>query len=55
MLCTPWLRNSLTTLGLSYLGLNGLGDNFRLGTLKYDFTASMYYGGLNIFAVIFCH
>jgi hypothetical protein len=39
MLCTPWLRNPLTIPRLSCLG-----DNFSLGSSKYDFASAFSTG-----------
>jgi hypothetical protein len=42
MLCTPWLRNPLTSSKLSCPAVTGLGDNFSFDTLKNDFAALIY-------------
>jgi hypothetical protein len=43
MLCTPWLRNPLTTSRLACLGRKaGLDENFSLGSSKYDFASLIY-------------
>jgi hypothetical protein len=39
MLCTPWLRNPLTISRLFASAASDLGDNFSLGSSKYDFAA----------------
>jgi hypothetical protein len=42
-MCAPWLQNPLTTLRLSCLVLNGLGDNFSLGTISHPSYTNNYF------------